>query len=199
MIEQIQGVLVKKTPTHCVIDCSGIGLGIHITLNTYKKLGDLKQKSEILTHLHVREDILQLYGFFEEEEREFFKKLISISGIGPRLAMTILSGLPVDELRMALINEDIERLTKVPGVGRKTAQRVVLELKEKLDLPEKELISALPYLRPDQKEMVDEAYQALVTLGYKAPEAKRTIEKVLGKHGNDLKIEDLIKYALREM
>jgi Holliday junction DNA helicase RuvA len=168
-------------------------------LNTYKKLDDLNQPAEVLTYLHVREDALQLYGFFEELERDFFKKLISISGIGPRLALTILSGLTVDELRNALLSEDIERLTKVPGVGRKTAQRVALELKEKLDLPDSQIISALPSLDPEQREMVDEAYQALITLGYKAPEAKRTLEKVLNKYGKQLKIEDLIKFALREM
>jgi Holliday junction DNA helicase RuvA len=199
MIEQIHGLLVKKTPTFCVIDNSGIGLGLHITLNTYKRLGDLKQPAEVLTYLHVREDALQLYGFFEDQERDFFKKLISISGIGPRLALTILSGLTVVELRNALLSEDIERLTKVPGVGRKTAQRVALELKEKLDLPDSQIFSALPPMGPEQREMVDEAFQALVTLGYKAPEAKRTLEKVLNKYGKHLKIEDLIKYALREM
>ena len=198
MIEQIQGALVKKTPTFCVINCGGIGIGVNITLHTYKKMSDLNQAAELLTYLHVREDVLQLFGFSEEQERDFFRQLISISGVGPRLAMTILSGLSVQELRNALLSGDIERLTKVPGVGRKTAQRVILEMKEKLDMPESDIISVLPSFKKEQQAIIDEAFQALMTLGYKQSDAKSSLEKVIKKYGEDLNIEDLIKYALRE-
>jgi Holliday junction DNA helicase RuvA len=198
MIEQIQGVLVKKTPTFCVVDCGGIGIGVNITLHTYKKMSDLNQAAELLTYLHVREDVLQLFGFSEEQERDFFKQLISISGVGPRLAMTILSGLSVQELRNALLSGDIERLTKVPGVGRKTAQRVILEMKEKLDIPDSDIISVLSSFKKEQQTVIDEAFQALLTLGYKHSDAKTSLEKVIKKHGEDLNIEDFIKYALRE-
>jgi len=121
MIESVRGSVSRKSPTFCVINVQGIGLGVYISLNTFRNIGEEKQEVELLTHLHVREDALQLYGFFTEGEREIFRKLISVSGIGPRLAMTILSGLSVEEFQQAIVSDDADLLTKIPGVGKKTA------------------------------------------------------------------------------
>ncbi len=199
MIEQIRGVLLKKIPTFCVVNCQGIGIGLFISLNTFRYLGQQSEEIELLTHLHVREDVLQLYGFAVEEERDLFRKLINISGIGPRLAMTMLSGLPVEEFKRALASEDVDLLTKVPGVGKKTAQRVVLELKEKIDVSGEIVLTELPALTATEREKIEEALRALVTLGYKQYQAKASLEKVIKKHGRELSLEDTIKLALQEM
>jgi Holliday junction DNA helicase RuvA len=199
MIEQIRGVLLNKIPTFCVINCQGIGIGVYISLNTFRYLGENSEDIELLTHLHVREDALQLYGFATEAERDLFRKLINVSGIGPRLAMTMLSGLPVEEFKRALTAEDVGLLTKVPGVGKKTAQRVVLELKEKIEISGEAVLTELPALAATDREKVEESLQALVTLGYKQYQAKAALEKVLKKYGRELSLEDTIKLALQEM
>lgn len=199
MIEQIRGVLLNKIPTFCVVNCQGIGLGLFISLNTYRNLGEKSEEIELLTYLHVREDALQLYGFAVEEERDLFRKLINVSGIGPRLAMTMLSGLPVDDFKRAVASEDIDLLTKVPGVGKKTAQRVVLELKEKIEVTGEVILAELRTLGPTEREKIEEALRALVTLGYKQYQAKVALEKVIKKYGKELSLEDTIKLALQEM
>ncbi len=195
MIELIRGPIIKKMPTFCVVESSGIGIGVHISLQTFQKIGSEGEPVELLTYLHVREDALQLYGFSQEEERDAFRKLINVSGIGPRLALTILSGLSLDEFRRAVVTEDYEVLTRIPGVGKKTAQRVVLELKEKIT------VSAIimPQMGVSDKEKFNEAMKALITLGYKQPEAKNVIESVLKKYGNEISLEEIIKFALQEM
>ena len=199
MIEQIHGSLLKKMPTFCVVNCQGIGFGVHISLNTFRYLGEPSEDVDLLSHLLVREDALQLYGFIEESERDMFRKLINVSGIGPRLAITILSGLPVKELKQALALDDVDSLIKIPGVGRKTAQRLVLELKEKMDISAEAVLTQLPHLAATERDKVAEALKALVILGYKQSEAKLGIEKVFKKHGKELSLEDLIKIALQEI
>jgi Holliday junction DNA helicase RuvA len=199
MIEQIHGSLLKKMPTFCVVNCQGIGYGLHISLNTFRYLGDPSEAVDLLTHLHVREDALQLYGFFEEAERDMFRKLINVSGIGPRLAITILSGLPVKELKQALALDDIDSLIKIPGVGRKTAQRLVLELREKMDISVETVLTDIPHLASAERDKIEEALKALLILGYKQSEAKVSLEKVIKKHGKDLSLEDIIKISLQEM
>jgi Holliday junction DNA helicase RuvA len=199
MIEQIRGILINKIPTFCVINCQGIGIGLYISLNTFRHLSEPSEEIELLTHLHVREDAMQLYGFAQEEERDLFRKLINVSGIGPRLAMTMLSGMPVEEFRGALTSEDIELLTRIPGVGKKTAQRVILELKEKIEVSGEAVLTELPALNASDREKIEKALQALVTLGYKQYQAKSALEKVIKKYGRELSIEDTIKLALQEM
>ena len=128
-----------------------------------------------------------------------FRKLINVSGIGPRLAMTMLSGLPIDEFKKALASEDVDLLTKVPGVGKKTAQRVVLELKEKIDISDQAILTEIPTLAAADRERIEEALRALVTLGYKQYQAKAALEKVIKRFGKELSLEDTIKLALQEM
>lgn len=198
MIDSVRGLLFKKTPTYCVVNCSGIGIGIFISINTYQHLGDEGSEIFLLTYLHVREDALLLYGFSEETERDMFRKLISVSGIGPRLAMTILSGLSVMDLQRAISSEDVDVLTRVPGIGKKTAQRVILELKEKIAIKMPYTDSAFMALTPHERDKINEALLALVTLGYRQSEAKGAIERVLKKAGHEISIENLIKLALQE-
>lgn len=199
MIEQVQGNLAKKSPTFCIIDCHGVGIGIHISLNTYQYLGKELEEIRLLTHLHVREDALQLFGFGEEEERAVFRKLISVSGIGPRLAMTILSGLTVDEFTQAIVTGNDMLLTKIPGVGKKTAQRVILELKEKIEFSEKISEKDFPLAGVMEQDKYKEATLALISLGYKQLEARRSIEKIAQKFGVDISLQEVIRLALKEI
>lgn len=199
MIEQIQGRVIRKSPTFCVVDCHGIGVGIYISLNTYESL-DSEQEIQLLTHLHVREDALQLFGFKTEKERNIFRQLIGVSGIGPRLAITILSGITVDELVEAIITENHLLLTKIPGVGKKTAQRVVIELKEKVSTAAGIAIGKdFPEIASRNGDKVNQAFLALVALGYKQPDARRALHKVFQSAPQDVSVEKLIKLALKEI
>ncbi len=197
MIEQISGILVQKTPTFCVLDCHGIGLGLHISLHSYAQLGEPGTEIRLITHLIIRDDSLQLYGFADAEERELFRKLIAVSGIGPRLAIAILSGLSPADLVQAIANEDYQLLTHIPGVGKKTAQRVVLELKEKLVKTREKVPPQFPPVRPST--LREEALLALETLGYKHNEALKAINSVLARTEGELPLEEIIKLALKEI
>jgi len=200
MIEQIRGDIIHKSPTFCVVDCHGIGIGIFISVNTYQKLGQEGSTTEMLTHLYVRDDALQLYGFGDPEEREMFRHLISVSGIGPRLALSILSGMTVPQLIQAISLEDYQILTKIPGVGKKTAQRLILELKEKVKISEEIMPSAVSFpISPEVKDRVNDALLALTTLGYKHLDARRAIERVLQNNKSDLALDELIKLTLQEL
>lgn len=200
MIDRISGKLVQKLPTYCVVETGRLGLGVFISVNTSQELGEVGEAVSLLTHLHVREDALQLYGFSGEPEREAFRQLISVGGIGPRLALTILSGLTVPELTEAIAMGNYQVLTRVPGVGKKTAQRMVLELKEKVALPEG-AAGGSPASLPGgaAPDKLKEAVAALVTLGYRSPDARRAVEAVMRKNGDSLNVEELIKLALKEV
>jgi Holliday junction DNA helicase RuvA len=201
MIERVSGKLLEKSPTFCVIDCYGVGLGLHISLNTFQKLEQFppNDMASLHVYLHVREDLLQLYGFADLQEKKLFQLLISISGIGPRLAIAILSGSTTDELRAAIAREDVAMLTRIPGVGRKTAQRLVLELKEKIQKEgEIEKLVAISSVSQQQREKVNEAILALTSLGYKQQEAQKVIGKVLKRSGDEISLEEMIKLALKE-
>jgi Holliday junction DNA helicase RuvA len=200
MIERVVGQILEKAPTFCVVNCGGVGIGIYISIHTYQKLAGVNQTAQLLTHLHVREDLLQLFGFMEEQERDLFRKLINVSGIGPRMAITILSGMTIDELIQAISVEDFQMLTQIPGIGRKTAQRLVLELKEKVDLARVVgSVKMTPTLATRETQKKDEAILALTTLGYKNPEAKIAVEKILRQYSEDLALEEIVKLALREV
>lgn len=200
MIEQVSGQILQKSPTFCVVNCHGIGIGLFISINTYQKLADEGNSATMLTYLHVREDALQLYGFGDEEERRMFRQLIGVSGIGPRLALTILSGLTVRDLVQAIAVGDYQLLTKTPGVGKKTAQRVILELKEKVEIEsEMEKMADFSGYSTPVRNTIDEAILAMTTLGYRQFDARRAVEKVLRKSPEGLPLEDLIKLALKEV
>lgn len=201
MIESISGTVIEKSPTFCVLNCHGLGIGLHISINTFQKLQDMSADQVFLyTHLYVREDALQLYGFSEAKEREFFRMLIAVSGIGPRMALAVLSGLNIDELEVAISQNDVDTLTRIPGVGRKTAQRLILELREKIATrADLQTVPGAGMAGGMDREKMNEAILALVTLGYRQIEAKKAIERLMAQNGSRLSLEELIKEALKEI
>lgn len=197
MISSLTGTLKVKTPTEVLIDVNGVGYAVSIPLSTFEKLGDAGVETTLLTHLHVREDALQLYGFATEEERYFFKLLISVSGIGPKIAQGILSGISVKELREHIVGGNVLALTATPGVGRKTAERLVVELRDKIvkleAAPEAAFLASKQHM-----EVRQEALLALTSLGYNRLVAEKAIRQVLTEaNGAELTLEELIKRSLR--
>ena len=193
MIDYVTGTLVEKHPTHVVIEAGGLGYRIQIPLSTYTHLGEPGTDAKLLTHHHIREDTEALFGFATSEERSLFRLLIDVSGIGPKLAQAILSGLPASNLREALVESDLVTLTRIPGVGKKTAERMVLELKDKVA----KLITGV-----DSKSRLqsvsgsgDEAVRALVALGYNQFEAQQAVSRVRSAE-SDLPLEEVVRAAI---
>ena len=196
MIDSIKGILVKKNPTSVIIDIGGIRLGVPITLATFEKIPDPNQAVELLTYLHVREDIMELYGFYDDHERDVFMQLNSISGIGPRSAMNILSGTNPIEFKKKIIDSDVASLTSIPGIGTKTAKRIIVELKDKFT--DQETGSDLDLLLvSSDKDKIDDVTKVLISLGYKRSAINQVIKKLVSKDGLDENIEDIIKSALK--
>ena len=195
MIDSIKGTLVKKNPTSVIIDIGGIRLGIPITLATFEKIPDPNHAVELLTYLHVREDIMELYGFYDDHERDVFMQLNSISGIGPRSAMNILSGTNPIEFKKKIIDSDVASLTSIPGIGTKTAKRIIVELKDKFT--DQDTGSDLDFLlESSDKDKIDDVTKVLISLGYKPSAINQVIKKLVAKDGLDENIEDIIKEAL---
>ena len=196
LIDSIKGTLVKKNPTSVIIDVGGIRLGIPITLATFEKIPDPNQPVELLTYLHVREDIMELYGFYDDLERDVFMQLNSISGIGPRSAMNILSGIDPIEFKKKIIDSDVASLTSIPGIGTKTAKRMIVELKDKFT--DQDTGSDLDFLLVSgDKDKIDDVTKVLISLGYKRSAINQVIKKLVTKDGLDDNIEDIIKRALK--
>ena len=199
MIAHLTGILFSKSPQSVIVDTAGVGYQIFIPLSTFYQLPGELEKVNLHVYTHVREDVIQLFGFQTERERAVFSLLISVSGIGPKLALNILSGIGLDDLLSAIGRADSERIAAVPGVGKKTSQRITLELKEKASYLS-EGIEAPPRDRPQIKDKVifDDALSALINLGYQSRFAKRAIENVLFKD-NEIDLETLLKEALRSL
>jgi holliday junction DNA helicase RuvA len=194
MITYLKGKLVHKDPTHVIIEVNGIGYQVSISLNTFGEIKD-KEDIKLSTYLHIREDAHILYGFSSSQEKAMFQHLISVNGIGPNTAMVVLSFLPPGELRAAIIREDAVALQSIKGIGGKTAQRLILELKDKLRKDAGEETSqglSLPH-----NKTKEEALTALLTLGIARPAAEKSIDAVLKRSGNSLTLEELVKQALR--
>ncbi|MFZ4619374.1 MAG: Holliday junction branch migration protein RuvA [Bacteroidota bacterium] len=196
MIAYLKGTLAKKSPTEIIVDVAGVGYSVNISLSTYEQLSEIDSEVYILTHHHIREDAQVLYGFSGENEREMFRLLISVSGIGPKMAQTILSGIRPDELIRTISTGAIGSLTAVPGVGKKTAERLILELKDKVGKIEgSEKIIDLPN---SSSSIRAEALTALVSLGFSREKAEQTLRGVLNNAGiKNLSIEELIKRSLQ--
>src|ERR1041385_8476846 len=195
MIAQLTGRLVRKSPTELVIDVNGVGYLLNVSLSTFESVAQSEGSVTILTHLHVREDALQLYGFATQAERELFRLLISVSGIGPRMAQGILSGLSPADLKNAIGGNNLAALTSISGVGTKTAERIVLELRHKLGKIE----ASEPALSATsaQLKIRSEALVALMSLGYLRSNAEKALRTVLNESsGNELSVEEMIKRAL---
>jgi Holliday junction DNA helicase RuvA len=197
MIARLCGELVAKSPTEILLDVQGIGFGLQISLATYEKLGALHSTVQIFTYLHVRDDALQLYGFATEEERALFRLLISVTGIGPKMAQGILSGIPVPDLKTYLAAGNTTALTAIPGVGRKLADRLVVELKEKMGLLDSHP-EGTTYPGDPQGIMRSEAFLALTSLGYNRATAERALRAALEElAGAAPTVEGIIKAALK--
>ena len=193
MIDYVKGRLAEKHPTHVVIEAAGLGYRIQIPLSTFTHLGDVDTEAKLLTHHHLREDTEDLYGFATSEERSLFRLLIDVSGIGPRLAQTILSGLPAAQLREAMVQSDLVTLTRIPGVGKKTAERMVLELKEKVAKLVTEDGSGMPVVMGTDEG--DEAVRALVALGYNRFEAQQSVDRIR-KTDASMPLEEVVRAAI---
>jgi Holliday junction DNA helicase RuvA len=192
MIAFLKGKLVQKEPTFVIIDVNGVGYQVNISLNTFSEIKD-REEVRLATYLQVREDAHVLYGFSNEAEKAMFQNLLSVNGVGPGTAMVVLSYLPPAELKSAIIREDATALQAVKGIGGKTAQRIILELKDKLRRePEESNIPGFSH-----NTMRREALSALVTLGIARPAAERSVDAVLKKSGNTLSLEELVKQALK--
>ena len=196
MIYQVSGNLIAKHKDFVVIEVSGIGFKITSTTNTINTI-KLEQKILLHTYLHVREDALDLYGFHSTLEREVFLLLIGISGIGPKLAITILSGILPDELKDKIISGDIASLTSIPGVGAKTAKRIIVELKDKFTKIEE---GSLGFSDKLNSKLYDDALNALLSLGYSSHRSKQVLDHIAnGKDDNKRNIETIIKAALKRL
>lgn len=198
MIAYIHGKLAHKDPTMVVIETAGLGYQVKISLNTY---GVIKNEESIRLHtyLSIKEDAHTLYGFAEAEEKRLFMELISISGVGPGTALMVLSSLPPEELHQAIISEDLRTIQGVKGIGAKTAQRIILELKDKLK-KDTGTIGSTGEMKPAafaHNKIRSEALAALVTLGIAKAVAEKNIDTILKREGNAITVEQLIKFALK--
>lgn len=198
MFSYLQGTLALKHPTQVVVDVGGIGYEVFIPLSTYSALPDQGQAVCILTHVHIREDAHLIYGFVTEEERSLFKLLLTVSGIGPKMALTVLSGLELTHLKGAIIHEDLAALTSISGIGRKTAERIIIELREKVLLDEKSAQRKTSEKFSEGDALIQDTVLVLLSLGYKKQNAQEAIKKVLGSSGSKkLSVEELVRASLK--
>ncbi len=197
MIASLTGILKTKSPTEVLVDVNGVGYAVSIPLSTYSKLGELNSTVQLLTHLHVREDVMQLFGFATETERQLFRLLISITGIGPKTAQGILSSVPGQDLQQHIANGNAAALTSIPGIGRKTAERLIVELKDKVGKIGPSI--GIGAAAGDKNaEIRNEALLALTSLGYNRLAAEKAIRLALNdRTTSQLSVEELIKKALK--
>jgi Holliday junction DNA helicase RuvA len=198
MIAFLRGRVLDKQPNRIVIDVQGVGYEVHVPLSTYYDIGDEGSETTLHVHTHVREDALQLYGFLTPLEQHVFERLIGISGIGPKLAVSVLSGIDTRELVDAVQRADVARLTRIPGIGKKTAERIVLELKERfaqLTVSAGIGVAAAPSAGD---RLRDDLLSALQNLGYHRPLAEKAVDATLTSSSAP-SFEDALKAALREL
>jgi Holliday junction DNA helicase RuvA len=193
MIGRLTGRLAARATDHVLLDVGGVGYLVHIPLSTFYELPETENPASLWIHTHVREDTLALYGFLSERERSLFQLLLSVAGIGPKVALTVLSGIPPSELVEALRKQDVRRLVAIPGVGKKTAERMVLELAQKVEKLGGEATPAAP-----AAIAADDVVSALVNLGYRRSEAERAVETV-ARTGAPKEFGEYLKEALKRL
>jgi Holliday junction DNA helicase RuvA len=192
MIGRLSGILAHKAPGEITVDVGGVGYQIFIPLSVFYRLPELGEKVSLYIHTHLREDALQLFGFLEPEEKQVFLLLNSVAGIGPKLAVTILSGIPADDLARALKEGDQARLMAIPGVGKKLAERMVVELRDKAVLMPAQAVGAA-----NGSQTMRDAVSALVNLGYRRADAERSVREITQKQEGSL--AEVLKEALRRL
>tara|TARA_B100000780_G_scaffold182260_1_gene127886 strand:- start:2756 stop:3337 length:582 start_codon:yes stop_codon:yes gene_type:complete len=193
MITQLKGRMIEKSPTELVIDCNGVGYMVHISLNTFSKLTD-SESITLFTHMQVKEDSNTLFGFYEKTERNLFRQLISVSGIGASIARTMLSSLSPGEIQSAIISGNVSLIQSVKGIGLKTAQRVIIELKDKVS----SISENDNFIGTMSNTNKDEALSALEVLGYSRKNTNKVIETLLN-NSPEMSVEELIKSALNKL
>ena len=194
MIAHLKGKLTHKSPVAIIIDVNGVGYQVFVPLSTFYALPELESEISLGIHTHMREEALKLFGFYTIDEKIIFEKLITINKVGPKLALTILSGMPPADILSTINSNDIVKLSTIPGIGRKTAERLILEMRDKLDGLSLNFIATKD---PDpEKGLFDDALSALVNLGYKKSQAELALKKVYAKSAEDNSIENLIKDSL---
>ncbi len=196
MIAYIDGTLAYKEATYAIIDVSGIGYEVHISLQTYSTLPAGGDKCKLFTYQHIREDIQALYGFASADEKYLFLDLLSVSGIGPNSALVMLSSMTSQELRQAIVSENVRTVQSIKGIGPKTAQRVILELKDKMK-KQGLVASEVPSYRQGVNPVREEALAALVALGLPKPAAEKNLDTIIKQSDGTLTVEDLIRQSLR--
>ncbi len=195
MIAHLKGQLTYKSPEYTIVDVNGVGYQVFTPLSTYYALPNSGQTVSLRIHTRVREDELKLFGFLTEEEQTIFQKLITINKVGPRLALGILSGMSPADLLSAVMNNDAAKLSTIPGVGKKTAERLTMEMKDKLA----DMVLATehqPDAAPTTQGFYDDALSALCNLGYKRQEADKALKTIYNQNGKDASLEELIKESL---
>ncbi len=193
MITHIRGKLVEKNPTYTIIECNGVGYFLHISLNTYSKIPDI-EAVKLFTYLSIKEDSHTLFGFFDRIEREIFKLLISVSGVGTSIARTMLSSMTPEQIQQAIASEDVATIQSVKGIGAKTAQRVIIDLRDKIlktyQLDEDSI--------PSNNTIREEALSALEVLGFSRKQVDRLVQKII-QETPDITLENIIKQALKNL
>jgi Holliday junction DNA helicase RuvA len=192
MIAYLKGVLVHKSPGQVIIETGGVGYRAMIPLSTYFKLGEVREPAELLIYTHLTDDSLSLYGFAAQEEKDMFLKLIGISGIGPKLAMNILSGIEPGDLEEAIRKSDVARIALVPGIGKKTALRITMELQDKLETKEK-LLGAKG--SPEREDLVS----ALLNMGFRRREVERVVDQAIAARKPEAGFENLLRDCLKRL
>ena len=195
MISRLTGILAAKRAPHILIDCHGVGYEADVSMTTFYRLPEVGEQVSIWTHLLVKEDAHSLVGFHDEQERRLFRQLIRINGVGPKLALTILSGIDEQQFALCVSNNDVAMLTRLPGVGKKTAERLIIEMRDKLEA----VVSDAPSAQSTggSQSVVQEAIQALQALGYKPVDAEKMIDRALAREDADGGASQLIRAALQ--
>ena len=199
MIAFLTGRLAFKAPTHLTLDVQGVGYEVHIPLSTYYALPNLDEVTALNIHTHLREDAIQLFGFLSHSEKELFLLLTTVSGIGPKLALSALSSLPVTELVRAVQAEDIDKLSTVPGIGKKSASRIALELKDKVGKIQPAMVQVSASEGPGLDGPFEDALSALVNLGYRPQDAKEALRRVTKGATGPVVLKNLIREGLKEL
>jgi len=192
VIAYLKGRLIRKAPDHIILDIGGVGYSASIPLSTYLKLGELHDEAELFIHTHSTDSAILLYGFHTEEEKSIFLKLISISGIGPKIALNILSGIEASDLKDAIRGSDIARLSLIPGIGKKTAMRIALELQEKLTGKE-------DMLKPEGMQEREDLISALTNMGFKRKEVESIIDDTIKAQTREAGFEQILREGLKRL
>ena len=199
MIAHLRGRVLEKHPTRVIVETAGVGYELHVPLSSFSAIGEPGSEVALRVHTHVREDAIQLFGFLSQSEKESFLLLTSVSGIGPKLALSVLSSLSVTDLVQAIQSEDVEKLATVPGIGKKSAGRIALELKDKVDKIQGVRTRVLPPEAPESDGPYEDALSALINLGYRAQDAREALKRAMKATTGSLALKELIREGLKEL